>query len=699
MATDILLGRPSALTASQKTCHCPNQSSLLRGQHTAPYILSILEQRQLLVIAALSLVALSARSQGSITDSVHVIGDVTVKGYRMGLPTKTSTPVQILSHDAMQRMGAADVGDALKHLAGVQVKDYGGIGGLKTVDVRGMGAQHTGVSYDGVEVGDCQTGQVDLSRFTVENVSCIKLVIGQDGDIYQSAKSYASAARVEIASAFAGLSEVQRPWLGVAAKTGAYGLVNPTLFYGQHAGGWTWSAFADYAHADGSYPFRLWNGTQLISRRRINSDITWGRGELNLRFLTGKKQTLTWKIYGFGSWRGLPGAVIIDNSYAADRLTDKNVFSQLLYENIVSPRLKVKASAKWNYSWNRYTNYDAAERREDRYRQNETYLSATLWAEPVEGFHVSVAQDYAHNYLSMTIAGCPYPSRESSWTAMAANYERLKNVSINASLLYTAINEHVKTGTPSDGFHRLSPAFSLLWHPAKAIRLRLGYKDIFRTPTLNDLYYTGIGRRTLRPEKTRQWNLGATATLAASGRWAAITVDGYYGHVTDKIVAVPRMFLWSMMNVTTVRLLGSDITVTGGFNLAQGFSVQGSATYGYLSATDRTNRADMQFGDQIAYTPRHSATASMTLRTPWADLTYNLLAVSARYTKGYNIRDNCMAGYADNSLMVSRTVRIKHSELRLQLDLSNLGGHNYEVVRYYPMPGRNVKFTVGYTLK
>lgn len=639
----------------------------------------------------------TARAQGSITDSVHTVRGVTVMGKHVPSSVSASTPSQSLTHAQMQSLGVNDVGEALKHFAGVQVRDYAGIGGLKTVNVRGLGSQHTGVVYDGVQVGDCQNGQVDMSRFALENVSLLSLVIGQGDDIYQSAKSYSSAAVIEIRSAFAdGLSN-SKPSLGVAFKTGSYGLANPMLLYSQKSGRASWNAYADYMRADGNYRFKLWNGSHLINEKRNNSDIETWRGEANASFILGSHQTLSWKLYGFESHRGLPGSVVYDNTYAAERLVDKNVFTQLQYENVFSDRIKMKAAAKWNYSWNRYSDVTSSGYTEDIYRQNETYLTATLWTEPFRNLHVSLAQDYAHNYLSMTIPGCPYPARESFWTALAANYIGLKNIVLNASLLYTNIHEHVKTGQASDGFHRLSPAFSLQWHLLEPLRLRLSYKDIFRTPTLNDLYYTGIGRRTLRPEKTKQWNVGATYSLShSSGRWLALTADGYYGRVTDKIVAVPRMFLWSMMNVGKVRMLGVDTTVSGGMPLGEKFSADISATYNYLNATDRTDKTEMLYGDQIAYTPRHSGSGSVTLHSPWADLTYNLLVTSARYSLGYNIPENRMAGYADHSVSLYRTFHVKSSQLRVQIDALNLGAKNYEVVRFYPMPGRNFKLTVSY---
>lgn len=643
---------------------------------------------------------LTAAAQQDTTGTVRTTPAVTVTGHQPQSATASSVPVQSMTRVQMARLGANDVGDALKHFAGVQVKDYAGIGGLKTVNVRGLGSQHTGVTYDGVQVGDCQNGQVDLSRFTLANVSRLTLVIGQGDDIYQSAKSYASAAVVEIQSAFADKLVSGRPTIDATVRTGSYGLANPAVLYSQRQGAAAWSAYADYMRADGNYRFKLRNGNRLIDEKRNNSDIVTWRGELNASLDVGSHQTLAWKLYGFSQKRGLPGSVVYDNTYAAERLTDKNVFTQLRYENVLSQRVKVKAAAKWNYSWNRYTDVTAAGPTEDIYRQNETYLTATLWTAPAKGLHVALAQDYAHNYLSMTVNGCPYPTRESLWTSLAANYEAPAHIVLNASLLATNISEHVKTGTASDGFHRLSPAFSLQWHPMAELRLRAGYKDIFRTPTLNDLYYTGIGRRTLRPEKNRQWNAGATLSLAdtPSSRWLTLTADGYYGRVTDKIVAVPRMFLWSMMNVDKVRMTGIDATADCGTVIAREWSVSLTATYSYLSATDRTEKGSMTYGDQIAYTPRHSGSASLTLHSPIADITYNLFATSARYSLGYNIAQNRMAGYADHSVTLSRVFALRRSQLRVQLDALNLGGKNYEVVRFYPMPGRNFRLTISYIL-
>lgn len=635
----------------------------------------------------LLLCPLSMTAQTVTNDSTQTIDEVVVKGFRIPGNVLASTPIQTLSHTDMERLGIHDMGDALKRFAGVQVKDYGGVGGMKTVNIRGLGAGHTGVTYDGVQVGDCQSGQVDLSRFTLDNVSLVSLQIGQEDNIYQSAKAYASAGLINI-STLQGVFD-RKPHLTTTLHTGSYGLLAPSLRYHQQFSRLGIGAYISYERADGVYWFTLKNGIKTIHERRNNSDIKTWRGELSMNYQLTDKQTLQWKAYGFTSNRGLPGAVIYDNTYSAERLKDKNVFAQMLYENRFSNRIKMKAAAKWNYAWSRYSDIPASGYKEDTYRQNETYLTATLWTNPLQGLNLSFAQDYAHNHLSMTLPKAANPTRNSLWTALAANYQ-IGSFSVNASLLATNIYERVKQGNASNGFHRLSPAFSMQWHCLQDFRLRFGYKDIFRTPTLNELYYTGIGNRHLNPEKSRMWNLGATYSHTFNRTLQlSLTADGYLGNVTDKIIAVPKMFYWQMMNAGKVRQLGLDVSANIEKRWGNDWTVSATGSYSLMKATDISDPTAVYYRNQIAYTPLHSGSASVLLHTPWLDFSYNVLFMGERYTLSYNIPDNRMKPFADHSITLSREFKINKQQLRVQFDMRNLGNKNYEVVRFYPMPGTN----------
>ena len=651
----------------------------------------------------LLLCPLGAIAQTIDSDTTQTIEEVVVNGFRISGNVLASSPVQTLSHADMERLGIRDMGDALKRFAGVQVKDYGGVGGMKTVNIRGLGAGHTGVVYDGVQVGDCQSGQVDLSRFTLDNISLISLQIGQDDNIYQSAKSYASAGMINI-STLQGYTDRnsqltrKKTQLATTIRTGSYGLFSPSLLFHQQFSRLGIGAYGSYERADGVYAFKLKNGVKTINERRNNSDIETWRGEINLDYQFSDKQILKWKTYGFTSHRGLPGAVIYDNTYSAERLVDKNVFTQLFYENQFSQHIKLKAAAKWNYSWSRYSDIPASGYKEDTYRQNETYLTATLWTNPLQGLNLSFAQDYAHSHLSMTLPKAANPTRNSLWTALAANYQ-IGPFSVNASLLATNIYESVKQGNASNGFHRLSPAFSMQWRCLQDFRLRFGYKDIFRTPTLNELYYTGIGNRHLNPEKSRMWNLGATYSHTINRTLQlSLTADGYFGNVTDKIIAVPKMFYWQMMNAGKVRQLGLDVSANIEKRWGNDWIMSATGSYSYLSATDRTDPSELSYGDQIAYTPHHSGSANILIHSPWLDLGYNVLLMGERYTLGYNIPHNHMSGFTDHSITLSREFNINKQQLRVQLDVRNLGNKNYEVVRFYPMPGTNWRLSVSWEL-
>ena len=100
--------------------------------------------------------------------------------------------MQTLTRESLQNLNALQLSDALKHLTGVTVKDYGGIGGLKTISVRGLGASHTGVHYNGIAVSDVQTGQIDIGRFSLDNIENISLHSGQSDQIFMPAKAFSN---------------------------------------------------------------------------------------------------------------------------------------------------------------------------------------------------------------------------------------------------------------------------------------------------------------------------------------------------------------------------------------------------------------------------------------------------------------------------------------------------------------------------
>ena len=102
-------------------------------------------------------------------------------------------PGQTLSGEELNALGSHSVADAIRYFSGVEIKDYGGVGGLKTVNIRSMGSKHVGVFYDGLQINNAQNGVVDLGRLSLENMEAVSLYNGQKSAIFQPAKDFASS--------------------------------------------------------------------------------------------------------------------------------------------------------------------------------------------------------------------------------------------------------------------------------------------------------------------------------------------------------------------------------------------------------------------------------------------------------------------------------------------------------------------------
>ncbi|OAV69401.1 Outer membrane cobalamin translocator [Bacteroidales bacterium Barb6XT] len=618
--------------------------------------------------------------------------------------TAQTMPLQQLGRAEIERLGLQSLSEAVKRFSGVTVKDYGGIGGLKTVSIRGLGAQHTAVSYDGITVSDAQSGQADISRFSLDDVESVSLSVGQTDDIFRTARMYASAGALMIKTSAPDFEE--RPYrLRAQVRAGSFGLVNPYLRYDRKLSkGWAASLQGDYLRADGDYLFTLTNGSLTEKKKRLNSDIETRRAEVNLLGHLGKGGNLSIKGYYFDSERGLPGSVILYNDYAGERLWDRNGFLQAHYEKRFNSRLAVQAQGKYNYAWNRYVDINnnyASGKQEDRYTQREYYSSASILYSPADRISFSLTEDFFVNTLDNTLPNCPFPTRYTALTVAAAQYKDTR-LTATASLLSTFITEQVKEGTPPTDRKRLSPALSASWRifPDRNLRLRAAFKDIFRTPTFNDLYYIRVGNTNLKPERARQYNAGITwnGALSAVIPYVSLTVDGYYNRVHDKIVATPTLFIWKMRNAGEVSIKGVDIHFSAQTALHEKITLQWQGTYTYQQAIDLTDETAKNYRHQIPYTPRHTGSASLSAQSPWLNISYSLTAVGDRYALPQNTESNRINRYTEQSISLSRDFPLKACRLRLQGEIINPANVNYDIIKFYPMPGRSWRINLSIIL-
>jgi outer membrane cobalamin receptor len=620
--------------------------------------------------------------------------------------TRSTAPVQILSGDQLRQLNALQLSDAVKYFSGVSIKDYGGIGGLKTISVRSLGAHHTAVTYNGVTVTDVQTGQIDLGRFSLEEVETITLYTGQNDQIFLPATAFSAASTLAIRSRTPHFEEGEHFNGKASLKAGSFGLFNPSFHgYVRLSDHLSASLGGEWMTARGDYPYRLHYGVAGVDsssvERRENSDVNSLRleGALFGDFSAATQGQL--RAYYYRSERGLPGATIFYNTenFSQQRLWDRNFFLQGNIEHAFSRRWVLQGNAKYNRSYLRYldpTYLGAEGKYEDIFNQQETYGSLSLLYRAFEQLSFSASGDMSSATMEADRTGFLTPTRLTSRTVVAGKWVS-EQVIATTHLLYTRTFESARNGEAADDRSKLSPYLSLSIKPfpEKEFRVRAFYKNSFRLPTFNDLYYPAVGTRNLIPEDAHQFNVGVTYALPPqhSGVHFTFALDAYRNRVKNKIVAFPtgNLHQWAMMNLGKVIITGMDFTTEGSIDLPGSNRLLVAGSYTFQSALDKTDVEGSTYNHQIAYTPRHSGSGRAVLHLPLLDVTYTLLWSGKRYSNGYNSEEFSMSGYTDHGLSISKSISSRFGVIDLQLEVLNLLGKNYEIVRNYPMPGRSFR--------
>lgn len=655
---------------------------------------------------------LFAQQQKVDTTHTYIIPEVTVSDIYQTREVRSAAPLQILTKDALRNLQALQVSDAVKHFAGVTVKDYGGIGGLKTVSIRSLGAQHTAVGYDGITLTDCQTGQIDIGRFSLDNVDQLSLSNGQSDNIFQPARFFASAGILNIQTLTPRFEEGKRTNISASFKTGSWGLVNPSLLLEQRLNRkWTASANAEWMSSDGQYPYTLHYGnvqSDLTSKeKRKNTDVQTLRAEAGLYGNFSDKEQWRLKAYYFQSSRGLPNATTFYYDYSTQHLWDKNTFIQSQYKKEFNRQWVFQTSAKWNWSYQRYLDPDTKNsigKTENSYYQQEYYLSASLLYRILNNLSFSLSTDGSINTMNANLQAFASPTRYSWLTAFAGKYVN-DWLTLSASALATVINEDAKQGGSAGNHRKLTPYVSAAIKPFsnEEFRIRFFYKDIFRLPSFNDLYYEEVGNANLKPENAQQYNIGMTYSknICSFLPYISATIDAYYNKITDKIIAYPtkNLAVWSMRNLGSVEIKGIDATGNLSLQPWEKIRINLSGNYTYQRALDVTcsdvNTSEGRtYEHQIAYTPRVSASGQAGIETPWINLSYSFLFSGKRYMQGENIAENRLDSYSDHSISASRSFNILKTNTSISIEVLNIADKNYEIIKSFPMPGRSVRATL-----
>jgi len=647
------------------------------------------------------------------TLKTHSIDEVVITANRHRFNVVSSMPAQILSGRELEKLNSLSVADAIRYFSGVQLKDYGGVGGLKTINVRSLGSAHTAVFYDGMSIGNAQNGQVDLGKYSLDNIEAIELYNGQKSSIFQPARGFFASNTLFLRTKIPHFSDDKNFHTKTSFKTGSFGLVNPAVLHQQKlTQNLSLSASAEWVHAHGRYKYRYRkDGGYDTTAIRQNGDITALRTELTLHVRLKTNGQASLKAYIYNSERGLPGAIVANRFSHVQRQWDRNFFVHSSLNRSFFKRHDLLVNVKFSRDYNRYIDPDYKTLDsvlDNKYYQNEWYVSLVNQVAIFDWWDISLATDVAVNTLDANLYHFPYPTRYSYLTALS-HHMKWERLDIQASLLGGYIDEKVENHSRGQSRKLLCPVVSASVQPfsTKTFRVRAFYKEAFRMPTFNDLYYTFIGNSSLRPEYTTQYDLGATWVYDQQMgflRSVSMQADIYYNRVKDKIIAIPshNLFRWSMMNLGEVEIKGLEANTNFGFRFPAKVLVDLGLSYTFQKSIEITPESTT-YGHQIPYTPVHSGTLTALARWRDLQLNYSFFYTGERYSQSANISVNYVQPWYTHDMALAWEGKIATGRLtrglipllmpvRIAAEINNLLNQFYDVVLNFPMPGRNYRF-------
>jgi len=594
-----------------------------------------------------------------------------------------------------------DAGQLLQRFAGIHVRSYGGLGGLKTITVRGLGGQHTQLVVDGFTSPQDQTGQVNLGTVQTDNVEEILLLNLQ---LSLAPASALSAGNVIVMNTFENRFSSKKNEVRFSQRLGSFGQTDTYLAYkkGDSLQRYFISGFGKFRQSNGLYPYVIRNGSQEHIGLRNNNFYRDLNAGVSAGWNVRKKGYLMANYRRTVIDQELPGPVVLYYDHADETLAQDNQVVQLKFNSNHRKGYNFTGFASGRLGTMHYHDpsyFNLGVERHSDFANQGLVLGANVAYSGFNKVRLYLASEQQMSRLvSNELNGIPH--RQHNFSVAGAAFAN-GNWRLTTQVAYQYIFEHNNLGESATR-QRLNPFAELAYRKTKKIDLKTGvsYRSSFRMPSFNELYYNNIGNTALTPERAEQLSLfGDFSNERDRFSWL-LRPTLYFNQVMDKIIAIPtqNLFIWSMQNVGLVHVKGFDIQGVMIFKLNKNNKLNFTANYTLQQAIDRTAVDSPTYGHQLAYTPLHNGNLDVSYHYKNHGMRVGVFANSLRYALNENVSSNELDSYALLDASIFTRIESKAHQFRLQFSCKNLLNSSYAVIRNYVMPGRNFLITLNYEI-
>lgn len=601
-------------------------------------------------------------------DTLLQLPDVSVQSTLM-LPKQAGRTWERMDTSVVNLLSMQDLGQLMSATQAGYIKSYGPLG-ISSSSFRGGNASHTVVLWNGINVQNPMLGQTDLSLFPL--IMADQVLLSKGGPETAGIQGALGGA-IHIKNKFGkkGLGGSVQNSLGSFGRLGNAGKV----FYGNHRIKGITRVYHQLSENDFGY-FDLQGNPKKLDNAKVVR-----RGLVQDVFVaTGARSSIEGHFWKQNSHRLLP----------PNRLQTKSVAEQEddSWRNVVQWK---KWTNKQTFSLTGAYLTEQLNYRDSIALINSESVTRTINLKAEHQYYPEFGNfRFALEYQRVHAESNNYdfnPLRH-LWTGNAAfrkNFSK-QGLETEVSLATSILDGDVKPVLP--GLH-------LKWKAHKLVSLNIGVFRNFRVPTFNDLYWTPGGNPELEPEKSWSFETGISFNPDVSKNklnWSG-KIQAFSRKVDNWIVWLPQGLLWQPVNAKQVWSRG----VEGEASLEKplfGGTVQVIGRYNYILSTNSEVSDNQEtLGKQLIYQPAHSGSIGLFYRIKQLTGYYNHQWVGKVFTTTDNLDE--LSGYSTGDLSISRFFEFNKWSCSLSGTVFNIWNADYEVVAFYPMPGRHfqIKFS------
>lgn len=553
-----------------------------------------------------------------------------------------SRKVDVVNSKEIEDSLSNDLSDVLTDMDSVNVISYGGLGALKTLEMRGSTSAQVLVMVDGRPINSPRDGQADLSGIPLDNIDRIELMQGPASSLYGSSamggtvniitKTPPKAGTETEAFSSFGTFRTYTERLSQGAKISKFGYIIDGGY--QSSAGFRDNSEFNSKDFNAKFEYRLTDNNKL---------------SLNSGFYKNKV--------------GVPGKI---NSPDIDN-------KQAKLNNFLDLNWNLKFDKTSALSLKTYNNHDRLE-----FMENSTTYAKSIHTTTARGYNLQYNKKLFDFY--QLIGGFNYvtnindstESAKHKYTVAAAYLDNqldlFENLNLNLGL---RLDDYSNFGT------KINPSLNAMYKFNDNNKLHAMIAQSFRVPTFNDLYWPEStytkGNPDLVPEKGITGEIGIESKI---NKYISSGLTYYRSDYNELIKWGTQGNVSTPMNIGSAVINGIELNNT--FYLPCNFEL--GLNYDFLMAkNDKSNK-------YLPYQPKHKVNFSLQykdskdliikLKCDFTDKRFddfnNNIKVKRFYTLGVN------ASKKFNPLLTCYGA------------IDNLLDKKYQTKSGYPMPGFSI---------